>query len=207
MWRFWGAPPPGAQPCPARRGGTFRKKNGRSGWPAVGLWGCQQGQMGPKVDRLGLRGTARSRQDESKEVGEVGGVETGVFEGQGGTTRLVGRADFSVVERHSVSARIDASTTRCQHELVSAVSTNWRWHALVSALRATRCQLRLAPAPLGVSTNWCQHLAVSEIFGVRTTRCQQELVSAPLGVSTNWCQHTSWCQHELVPALRFFSKN
>jgi hypothetical protein len=44
----------------------------RSWWVGEGLWAYQEGQMGQKIVRLGLRGTTRSRQCESKEVHEVG---------------------------------------------------------------------------------------------------------------------------------------
>jgi hypothetical protein len=58
--------------------------------------------MGQNMACGGYRGAARSRQDESKEVGGVwSGVETDVLGGQWGACRLVGWADFSVVVRGS----------------------------------------------------------------------------------------------------------
>jgi hypothetical protein len=45
----------------------------RSCWAGEGLWAYQEGQMGQKIVRFGQAlGAARSRQDESIEVGEVG---------------------------------------------------------------------------------------------------------------------------------------
>jgi hypothetical protein len=62
MGRFRGEPP---QPCPV---GAPLEKIGRSGWPAEGLWGYQERQMGQNLPLCGQLGAARSRQDESKEV-------------------------------------------------------------------------------------------------------------------------------------------
>ena len=63
----------GRQPCPV--GAPFRKF-GRGGWAAEGLWGHQERQMGQKLPLCGQLGPTRSRQDESKEVGEVGSKRT-----------------------------------------------------------------------------------------------------------------------------------
>jgi hypothetical protein len=57
--------------------------------------------MGQKTDCLGHRGTARSRQDESKEVGGVGSKST---------CRSVDWADFSVVETGSSARRSGVAT-------------------------------------------------------------------------------------------------
>jgi hypothetical protein len=54
------------------RRGTFKKKWAKSGWPAEGLWGYQEGQMGQNLPLCGQLRPTRSRQDESKEVGGVG---------------------------------------------------------------------------------------------------------------------------------------
>jgi hypothetical protein len=67
------APPPrrggrrgGDDPAPA----NFAQLLGGRG--PLGLPGSQEGQMGQKMVRFGQLGAARSRQDESIEVGEVG---------------------------------------------------------------------------------------------------------------------------------------
>ena len=44
----------------------------RSCWAGEGLWGYQEGQMGQNLALCAQLGAARSRQDESIEVGEVG---------------------------------------------------------------------------------------------------------------------------------------
>jgi hypothetical protein len=79
QWAGFGGAPP--QPCPQEH---LLEKNGRSGWPAEGLWCYKERQMGLKTDRLGLRGTVRSRQGESKEVGGVGSKRASSSGGQGG---------------------------------------------------------------------------------------------------------------------------
>jgi hypothetical protein len=100
---------------------------------------------------------------------------------------------------------LGVSTTRRQHELVSApLGANWCQHKLVSAplgVSSTRCQHKLVSAPSAAPR--CQH----ELVSAPLARCQHELVSAPLGDSANRCQHAAWCQHELVSARIGVSTN
>jgi hypothetical protein len=89
MGGFWGAPPQVGCPCAAQLisgggeegggggqvpshapQGHLLEKIGRGGWAAEGLWGYQ-GAKGQNLPLCAQLGAARSRQGESKEVGEV----------------------------------------------------------------------------------------------------------------------------------------
>jgi hypothetical protein len=75
--------------------------------------------MGQKMACLGHRGAARSRQDESKEAGELGSKQTDVFGEQRGASRLVEWADFSVVVRSSTCWSCIAHVIGTEHRQAS----------------------------------------------------------------------------------------
>jgi hypothetical protein len=85
----------------------------RSCWAGEGLWACQEGQMGQKmVCFAGLSGTG-SRQDESKEVHEVGSKRPSLFGEQHRPCRFAVPPDMAVTGWRSLPAECAQKAPPC----------------------------------------------------------------------------------------------